>query len=235
MLQELGFSYFTYVIVTASAALANFLCLTFWGRRADRFGNRSVLVLTSLLIPLISLLWVVDQHLYWLIPVQFLSGFAWAGFTLCSVNFVYDASPASQRTGYLACFNALNGIALCLGTFIGGYLINHLPGFHGSTILTVFILSGALRAIVAATLLPTFREVRKVRETSLAQLVWGGRQWIASFSYIEAEGEGNSPLNQISNIPADKSERKHSLLKPLPIHCVFDGILERSPPMLQSS
>ena len=99
--------------------------------------------------------------------MELLSGFAWAGFALCSVNFVYDASPAQQRTGCLACFNALNGIALCLGAFLGGYLITRLPSFHGSTILTVFILSGLLRAIVAATMLPTFKEVRQVREKVL--------------------------------------------------------------------
>jgi len=72
MLQDLGFSYFTYVIVNASAALATFLSLNFWGKRADQFGNRSALILTSCLIPFIPLLWILDQHLYWLIPVQLL-------------------------------------------------------------------------------------------------------------------------------------------------------------------
>jgi len=174
MLKELGFSYFTYVIVAASAALANSLSFTSWGKQADRFGNRSVLVLTSCLIPLVPLLWVLDQHLYWLIPVQLLSGFAWGGFTLCSVNFVYDALPASQRTECLALFNALNGVFLFLGAFIGGYLIIYLPPLHGSTILTVFILSCLLRAIVAAVMLPRFRELCQVRGISLAELIWAG-------------------------------------------------------------
>jgi MFS family permease len=178
------------------------------------------------------LLWVVDQHLYWLIPAQLLSGFAWAGFTLCSVNFIYDASPASQRTGYLACFNALNGTALCLGAFIGGYLVNHLPSLRGSTILTVFILSGVLRAIVATTLLPTFREAHLVRETSLAQPIWGGKQWIASLSYIEAEGEGNSPLNQISNIPAQIDKTRGFKPTLLPMHPTLGELLERAPPIV---
>jgi len=72
MLQDLGFSYFTYEIVNASATLATFLSLNFWGKRADQFGNRSALILTSCLIPFIPLLWILDQHLYWLIPVQLL-------------------------------------------------------------------------------------------------------------------------------------------------------------------
>ena len=87
------------------------------------------------------------------------------------MNFVYDASPMSQRTGSIACFNALNGIALCLGAFVGSCLITYLPGFRGSTILTVFIISGLLRLIVAVSLLPTFKEVRQVRKMSLANLL----------------------------------------------------------------
>jgi MFS family permease len=233
MLRELGFSYLTYMIVIATSALANSLSLTFWGKRADRFGNRRVLALTSCLIPLVPLLWAVSQHLYWLIPVQFLSGFAWGGFTLCSMNFVYDASPASQRTGCLSCFNALNGIALCLGAFIGGYLATHLPPFHNSSILTLFILSGVLRAIAAVVTLPTFKEIRHVRETSLAELIWGRKQWISAFSYDVGE-ERNFSLNplQMLHIPAETGKRKDSLLEPLPIHSKLGEVVARGPPMV---
>jgi MFS family permease len=233
MLRDLGFSYFTYIVVTASSVLANSLSLTFWGKRADRFGNRSVLVVTSCLIPLVPLLWVVDQHLYWLIPVQLLSGFAWAGFTLCSMNFVYDASPASHRTGCIGCFNALNGIALCLGAFIGGYLAIHLPPFHNSSILSLFILSGVLRAIVAVVMPPTFKEVRYAREMSLVELIWGRKQWISAFSY-DAEEERNFPLNQLqmSNVLAETGKITNLLPNPLSIHSMLDDIVERSPPIV---
>ncbi|HUS04339.1 MAG TPA: MFS transporter, partial [Dehalococcoidia bacterium] len=88
MLRELGFNYVTYMVVIGCATLGNFLSLSFWGSYADRTGNRRVLMLTSLLIPLIPLLWAINHNLYFLIPVQLLSGFAWAGFTLASANFL---------------------------------------------------------------------------------------------------------------------------------------------------
>lgn len=46
------FDYLTYVVVIATAALANLMFLTFWGRRVDRAGNIRVLKVTSILVPL---------------------------------------------------------------------------------------------------------------------------------------------------------------------------------------
>ena len=163
MLRELGFNYVTYMVVIGCATLGNFLSLSFWGSYADRTGNRRVLMLTSLLIPLIPLLWAINHNLYFLIPVQLLSVFAWAGFTLASANFLYDATPAEERVACISCFNVANGLALSLGAFIGGYLATHLPPFHNSSILTLSILSGLLRALVTAVIL-RFKEVRHIKE-----------------------------------------------------------------------
>jgi MFS family permease len=167
MLRELGFDYITYMAVTGCATLGNFLSLFFWGSYADRLGNHRVLVLTSWLIPLIPLLWVLNHNLYFLIPVQLLSGFAWAGFNLASVNFLYDATSAQERMTCISYFNAANGLALSLGALIGGYLATCLPPWHNSSILTLFLLSGLLRAIVAV--LVNFKEVRRTKEINLGK------------------------------------------------------------------
>jgi MFS family permease len=168
MLRELGFNYITYMVVNGCATLGNFLSLSFWGNHTDRTGNRRVLMLTSLLIPLVPLLWAINNNLYFLIPVQLLSGFAWAGFNLASINFLYDATTAEERVACISCFNVANGLALSLGAFIGGYLATHLPLFHNSSILTLFILSGLLRALVTAVML-RFKEVRHIKEINLGK------------------------------------------------------------------
>jgi MFS family permease len=167
MLRELGFDYVTYMAVIGCATLGNFLSLSFWGRYADRVGNRRALVLTSWLVPLIPLLWALNHSLYFLIPVQLLSGFAWAGFNLASVNFLYDATSARERMTYISYSNVANGLALSLGALIGGYLATCLPPWHNSSILTLFILSGLLRAIVAAVV--SFKEVRHTKEINLGK------------------------------------------------------------------
>ncbi len=173
MLRDLRFDYLAYVAINATAALATLVFLTYWGRRADRAGNIKVLRITSFLVPLVPLLWIASHELYCLIPVQILSGFAWAGFTLSSTNFLYDASTPENRTQCIALFNAMNGSAVCLGALVGGYLAPHLPPVLGYNLLTLFLISGLLRILVATTLLRHISEVRKVPGMNTAELVFG--------------------------------------------------------------
>lgn len=167
MLRELGFDYITYMAVIGCATLGSFLSLSLWGRYADRSGNHRVLLLTSWVIPFIPLLWTLNHNLYFLIPLQLLSGFAWAGFNLASVNFLYDVTSPQERVTCMSYFNVANGLALSLGALIGGYLATCLPPWHNSSILTLFLLSGLLRAIVAA--LASFKELRRTKEISLGK------------------------------------------------------------------
>jgi MFS family permease len=173
MLRDLKFDYLTYVAVTATAVLANMMFLTFWGGRADKAGNIKVLRVTSIIVPLVPLLWIGSPQLYYLIPVQILSGFAWAGFNLASANFLYDASAPENRTRCIALFNAMNGVTICLGSLLGGYLALHLPPVLGYSLLTLFLVSGLLRGLVAVTLLCRISEVRRVPEMSNAELLLG--------------------------------------------------------------
>jgi MFS family permease len=184
MLRDLKFDYLTYVLVIATAALANLMFVTFWGRRADRAGNIKVLKTTSILVPLVPLLWIGSHQLYYLILVQIVSGFAWAGFNLASMNFIYDASVPEKRTRYIAVFNALNGTAICVGALLGGYLVSHLPSLLGYQLLTLFLISGLLRGLVVATFLRRISEVRQVPETSTVGLLLG------TVGYIQIKRRG---------------------------------------------
>ncbi len=181
MLRDLGFDYLTYVAILATATLSNLMFLTFWGKQSDRAGNIKVLRVTSVLVPLVPLLWIGSHQLYYLIPVQILSGFAWAGFSLASANFLYDASVPQNRMQYIALFNVMNGIAVSLGALLGGYLAPNLPPLFGYNLLTLFLISGLLRGVVSATLLRYLSEVRQVRGISTTELLFG-RLNFASFS-----------------------------------------------------
>ena len=172
MLRDLGFDYLTWVVIIASSTLATTMALTFWGKRADRAGNIKIIAISSLFIPLVPLLWLASHNVFYLVLVQLFSGFAWAGFTLCSTNFVYDASPPERRTGCIAYFNAMNGTAICLGALSGGVLAPHLPSLFGYSLLTLFLISGLLRAVVAMTLFHHVVEVRRVPKISTIELIW---------------------------------------------------------------
>lgn len=174
MLKDLGFGYLTYVAITAAATLSSLLFLGFWGKRTDMAGNIRILKFTSLLIPLVPVLWIAGNHLYYLALVQVLSGFAWSGFNLASTNFVYDAAAPEHRMRFIALFGAMTGVAMCLGALAGGVVAPHLPPLRGSGLLTLFLISGLMRGSVAALMLRRIAEVRRVPRLSSLQLLLGG-------------------------------------------------------------
>ncbi len=177
-LRELKMSYLTFAALDTVLSLATLLAITHWGRAADRVGNRRMLVWTSAMIPLIPLLWLVSPNVYYLAAVQALSGVAWAGFSLCSLNYLFDATAPAHRTRLLSYLNAGTGLAAGLGALLGGVLLPHLPVLFGHKVLTLFLISGVLRAVTVAGFLPGIGEVRKVSGLPAAELfhlLLGGR------------------------------------------------------------
>jgi MFS family permease len=181
MLRDLQFSYLAFTANTATAVFAQFLTLAQWGRISDIFGNRRILSATGIVIPLMPLLWVFSSNFWYLIFIQAVSGFAWAGFTLSASNFVYDLIAPNRRTTYLAIHNVIAGIGIFSGAMLGGYLGAILPtsldlaGWQlswGSPLIGVFIVSFVVRATVVIVLVPKVREVRAVRDISLTDLIF---------------------------------------------------------------
>jgi MFS family permease len=173
MLRDLSFSYITFVIVSSASQISNLLFLTFWGRRADKWGNLKVVQITSLLMPLVPLLWIFSDNVFYLIAVNAVSGFTWSGFGLAGVNFALDASEPALRTKYLAVFAAIDGIACCIGALLGGYITPLLPVFFTYQLRTLFLISGVLRVIVVVLLLRRIKEVRNVTNISNWQMITG--------------------------------------------------------------
>jgi MFS family permease len=173
MLRDLKFSYVTFTIVVAFASISSLFFQTFWGRRADLAGNIKVIRVTSVILPFVPLLWLVSYNIYYLIWAEIVSGFAWSGFILASTNFVYDASEAKNRTKLIAFFNAMNGVAVCLGALIGGYLAPHLPVIFGYQMRTLFTISGVFRGLVVVLVLRQILEVRRVPKLTLFQFLMG--------------------------------------------------------------
>ena len=185
MLRDLGFNYVTYTVIIASVSVSSLIFLTWWGRRADLAGNIKVIRVTSCLLPIIPLLWLASYNIYYLVFAEIVSGFAWSGFNLAAVNFVYDASEDQNRTKHIAVFNTITSLAICAGALIGGYLAPHLPALLGYKLRTLFTISGVMRGVVVILLLRQIIEVRRVPGMSLARFLLGRS---------EAAGESIEPV-----------------------------------------
>lgn len=173
MLRDLNFSYITYIVIVSSNAVSNIAFQTFWGRRADRYGNIKIVRTTSCLMPFIPLLWLVSSNVFFLIGAEIYSGFIWSGFSLSSTNFVYDASDRENRTKHIALFNAMTGVAICAGALLGGFLAPRMPALLGYNLRTMFMISGIARGLVVAFLLRRVTETRYVPELNMIKVIFG--------------------------------------------------------------
>ncbi len=160
MLRDLRFSYLTYMCIHMGALIASLVSFPIWGKHADRIGNAKVLKTTSLLIPLIPILWLFSSNPVYLFMIEIFAGFAWGGFNLCSLNFIYDAVSPGKRMRCLGYFSFINGVATFMGAGLGGYLAERLPFLSGSRILALFVISAALRFLSHFLLSRHFHEVR---------------------------------------------------------------------------
>jgi MFS family permease len=176
LLRELHVSYISYQIINAALAVVTMFVVVWWGKRADKAGRVKVLHVTALMIPFCSLLWLVNSSLLWLCAVQIFTGFAWAGFNLCSGMFIWDAAPQDNRTRFIALFGALGALGITFGSVIGGNVGPHLPKISGSYFLTLFLLAGIVKLIVVLALFRRIYEVRNVQKVKTTELLFGDFQ-----------------------------------------------------------
>jgi MFS family permease len=172
MLRDLKLSYLDYTILTAAVALASFLAMTYWGRIADKFGNKRVLNVCGILVIIVPLLWLFSRDIPYLVFAQAVSGFACAGFTLSSGNFIYDNVKPVNRTRIFSYHNVLVGTSIFLGAVLGGVLSKVIatPWIFHSNLQILFLISGIMRAATSTLFLPKIMEVREVERITTKDL-----------------------------------------------------------------
>jgi MFS family permease len=172
MLKDLKFSYFQFTVATAVTVLAQFLTLRNWGRLSDVFGNRSVIAATAMIVPFVPVLWLLSDNFFWVLFIQALAGWSWAGFGLATGNYLYDVVAPHRRTLYWAIHNVMTGVGTCVGALLGGVMSELFP--HTFTLLGhefnwasglwgLMVCSALLRVAVMMAFLPGIQEVRTLR------------------------------------------------------------------------
>jgi MFS family permease len=172
MLRDLDLNYFDFTVLTGTSVFVQFLMLTTWGRIADVYGNRLILIVTSISLPIVPSLWLLSDDFWALLAFQALSGLSWSGFTLSAGNLLYELVPQTRRAAYVAFHNAGTAAGVFAGAMLGAGLELVLPPrgvLFGesatlSNLLYLFIISGLLRGVLAALLARRVRELRRPRK-----------------------------------------------------------------------
>jgi MFS family permease len=180
MLKDLSFSYHEYTLVVAAAVLVQFAVMRSWGRLSDQFGNRKIMRIAGTLVSINPLLWLVSSKLWWVLLIQLYSGLFWSGFNLAVANFIFDAVSPQKRARCFAYQSIINGVAVFIGSILGGWLAVVLPPKTGESLgvfvapspfLILFALSALARVAAMLILFPTFKEVRSVQKIRSYELL----------------------------------------------------------------
>jgi len=146
MLNDLALDISQVTLYNSLSAGANLLLLMFWGKLADRIGNRPILIGVGIAFSLFPLLWLAtgtNQLSIWLwLPLlHLIAGGTAAAIDLCSNNLQIGIAPHRQQSTYFGVAAAFAGISGALGTTAGGFLAQF--GYGG--LLGLFALSSVLR------------------------------------------------------------------------------------------
>jgi MFS family permease len=147
---------------------ANLLMLIFWGKLADRIGNRPLMLVVGILVALTPLLWLeagtAPIFLWlWFPLLHLLAGATWAAIDLCSSNLMMSVTPLRNQSIYFAIAAAVPGVTGAIGITTGGFVAT-VTGLGG--LPAVFALSAVLR-LFALLPLVFVREQRSVRVRQL--------------------------------------------------------------------
>lgn len=181
-LRDLQWSYLQFTLNMVVFMMAQTFFVRWWGSLCDRHGNRSVLMATCCLMPLLPLFWVFTRSYPVLLFGQIVSGATWSGFNLAASNFIYDSVGQENRARVFSFYSVVNGLfSLAGGMLIGAPLAKYAPDSFSlgslhihflSSLPVVFTISGVTRAVIAAIMLPQFKEVRKTEPISTARILW---------------------------------------------------------------
>jgi MFS family permease len=179
MIKNLGMSYLEIGIFSVTVSLSAFATYRFWGTAIDRVGNRSVLIICTVIIISIPLFWLTPQAgaiwPVWLIGIW--TGIGWSGFNLTAFNLPIALSPRRNRSFYLAVYSSATGLAVFIAGTLGGLLADFLAGMettiNGCTLVNyhvIFVVSAILR-LSSLVWLKGVKETRDVGVPVLLQFM----------------------------------------------------------------
>jgi MFS family permease len=162
MLQNLNFSYETYILINLSQSMTAIILYPFLGKFSDKYGNVRLLRIGACIVPILPLFWIFfTDPLNLILFPQVIGGLGWTAFNLAASNFIYDSVPPHTRGFYVAYYNFLVGLGILGGGLVGSVLITIFPDVMTS-FKFVFLISGLVRIAIVAIFLPKIKEVRKI-------------------------------------------------------------------------
>jgi hypothetical protein len=149
-----------------------------WGRIADRYGNRPVLVCNLAVVAFLPLFWffAAPDRLAAIWIDALFTGLCWPGLNLALFNLVLGTAPAEERQGFLATQGVLVGAVHFAAATVGGFLAQAWAGFHfqaGPIPLVNYHLLFGFSVLARLALIPLAAGLHEPRAVPVRALVSG--------------------------------------------------------------
>lgn len=157
------------MLIWCAAGAGNAVAAAFWGRIADRFGTRPVIVITTVGKPLIAVVFllVTPQVATVVLTVSFFfDAMLNAGLTVAANGYMFRHSPPENRSAFTAAITGLAGICGGLGAMAGGWFLHAFEGWSlqaFSRTWTNYHLLFAVGVLLRVGCIPLARQIREPR------------------------------------------------------------------------
>ena len=154
----MGLSYFGLGLLNAVSTAALLIASPFWGRLADRFGCRPILVIGLCILAPCSSVWLfvppMAAHMaYTLLPFSnFVGGVGNAAFSVAITTMIYKLSQPEGRSVQLATYSVFVTLIAMPMPLVGGWLVSHLEAAGYAVDLRITFWIWSLFMVAAAAL-----------------------------------------------------------------------------------
>src|SRR3989344_2329968 len=154
LLRDVGAAYVWVPILAIGTAVITILTLKLWGLFSDRYGHRIIIIISSFFASFVPLLWIFAPSPEYILLVEMLAGFAWAGFTLAHFNYLLEISPPDKRPVFSSLFWIVFGLGGIIGPLLGAMITqkHSTAPFMGLTGLEVVFFASWILRIIAVIL-----------------------------------------------------------------------------------
>jgi MFS family permease len=180
VLKVLGVSMWETSLMWCVQGLGTALASGFWGRIADRHGQRPVIRLCVVLKPVIVIVFclLTPANVRWLLPLVFFpDGMLNSGYTIATNGYMLSLAPRENRSAFIAAITGLSGVCGGVSTMVAGAVLGVTAGWSvdlfGRTLNHYHLLFAASLAmrVVCIRLARIIREPGSSRSIELVNAV----------------------------------------------------------------
>ncbi len=139
--EDLGGPAGSWALFSAVNLASIVLLQRYWGRLADFFGQKSVMMVSGLGIITMPLWWVIAPNTWFPFIIHIINGVFWGGYNLAAFNLLLEVTPDANRSVYVGVYNTMMGVATAVGPLVGGFAAEVV------NMRLIFVASSLVRAL----------------------------------------------------------------------------------------